>query len=357
MTARDTVQSAFIRRFGLVSWIACFLSILSAPAFAQGNFYKGKLVTVIAGEVPGGALDAYARVLATGLNRHLPGNPTVIVQNMPGAATVVATNHLAKRAPRDGTVLLMALSTAPFAAMFGIDAATYKATDLTWIGNFDQATDTCSVWKGSGIESLDDLRKKPAIFGAVAPSGIASEYPRSMNALLGTHIKVIHGYAGTAGLLLAMQRGEIQGACAYMVSALNSSFKADYAAGRLVPIIQFAKRSDELKGVPYMLDLARTDEEKQLFNLLYTRDIIGRLVAAPPDLPPERTAMLRAAFEATVKDPDIIESLRKSGMPLVPMSGQEVEAFVKRYVSVPPDVLARARSILDAGVIESLPKK
>src|SRR5215475_5032325 len=251
---------------GLFRSIGISFAVLAvvAPAAAQDSFYKGKTVTVLTGEVPGGALDSYARVLATGLNRHLPGNPTVIVQSMPGAATVVASNHVAKRAPRDGTVLLMALPTAPFATMFGNTAATYEATDFTFVGNFDQATETCSVWRGAGIDSFDDLLKKPAIVGAVAPSGIASEHPRSFNALFGAHIKVIHGYAGTAGLLLAMQRGEIQGACAYMVSALKSTFSSDYAAGRLVPILQLARRSEQLKDVPYMLDLARNDEERPL---------------------------------------------------------------------------------------------
>jgi tripartite-type tricarboxylate transporter receptor subunit TctC len=348
---------------GLTSWLAkaagavLAMFVAATNALAQDSFYKGKLVTVYIGEVTGGALDAYARVLAAGLNRHLPGNPTVIVQSMPGAATVVSMNYLARRAPRDGTTLLMALSTAPFAAMYGIEAATYKATDFTWIGNFDQGTDTCTVWKGSGIDSFDDLLKKPAIFGAVAPSGIASEYPRSMNALLGTSIKVIHGYGGTAGIMLAMQRGEVQGSCAFMMSALNSSFKTDYNAGRLVPIIQFARKSDEIKSVPYMLDLAKSEEEKQLFKLLYTRDVIGRLIAAPPELPAERTAVLRTAFDEIVKDPEMIALLDKAGLPLAPMSGQEVEAFVKQYVTVPPEVLTRARTILDEGGVGSIPKK
>ena len=302
-------------------------------------------------------MDAYGRMLATGLHRHLPDNPTVIVQNMPGAATVTAANHVASRAPRDGTVLLVALSTAPFAQMFDNKAATYKPTDFTYIGNFDQATDTCTVWKGTGIESFDDLRKKPAIFGAVGPSGIASEYPRSMNALFGTNIKVIHGYRGTPALLLAMQRGEIQGACAFMVSALKSNFNEPYAKGDLIPIMQFARKSDELKGVPYMLDLARNEEEKKLFNLLFTRDVIGRFIAAPPDLPPERTAMLRAAFDATVKDPEIIATMTKAGLPLTPMSGQEVEQFVKDYVAVSPDVLAKANKLLEVGKIERLPEQ
>ncbi len=324
---------------------------------ADNDFYKGKTVTVLTGEVPGGALDAYARVLATGLSRHLPGNPTVIVQSMPGAASVVAANHVAKRAARDGTVLLMALPSAVFASMFGNTAASYAPTDFTWIGNFDQATETCSVWKGAGIESFDDLLKKPAIFGAVAPSGIASEHPRSFNALFGAHIRVIHGYKGTAGLLLAMQRGEIQGACAYMMSALKSTFNSFYATGQLVPILQLARKSEELKGVPYMLDFARNKEERQLFNMLYTRGIIGRWVAAPPDIPPERTAMLRAAFDATVRDPEILATTKKSGLPVLPMSGQEVEAFVRKYASVSPAIVARARSILEIGTIERVPRK
>lgn len=352
---RDTGTMAAILQSSVPMFAV--LALMAAPAAAEDSFYKGKTVTVIVGEVPGGSMDAYGRVLATGLHKHLPDNPTVIVQNMPGAASLTAASHVAMRAPRDGTALLVALSTAPFAKMFGNKAANYQPTDFTYIGNFDQATDTCSVWKGSGIDSFDDLRKKPAIFGAVGPSGIASEYPRSMNALFGTNIKVIHGYRGTPALLLAMQRGEIQGACAFMESALKSNFHEPFSKGELVPILQFARKSDDLKGVPYMLDLARNAEEKKLFNLLYTRDIIGRFIAAPPHLPPERTAELRAAFDATVKDPEIIATMKKSGLPLTPMSGQEVEQFVKDYISVPPDVLAKANKLLEIGKIERLPQQ
>ena len=156
-----------------------------------------------------------------------------------------------------------------------------------------------------------------------------------------------------------MQRGEIQGACAYMVSALKSSFSGPYNAGDLVPILQFARKSEELaaKGVPYMLDLARTDEEKRIFNLIYTRDVIGRPIVAPANLPADRTAMLRSAFDATMKDAETIEAVKKSGLPLTPMSGAEVEKFVNDYVGVPPEVLARARSILEVGAGEQLQKK
>jgi hypothetical protein len=142
-----------------------------------------------------------------------------------------------------------------------------------------------------------------------------------------------------------------------MVSALKSSFSSFYNSGQLVPVLQLARKSEELKDVPYMLDLARSDDERQLFNLLYTRGIIGRLVIAPPEVPPERVAILRAAFEATVRDPEVIETVNKAGLPLTPMSGQEVETFVRNYIAVSPDVLARARKVLEVGAVERVDKK
>jgi tripartite-type tricarboxylate transporter receptor subunit TctC len=329
----------------------------AASVAAEDDFYKGKVVTIIAGEPPGGATDAYARLLAAALARHLPGSPSVIVQAKPGASSMVAANYVYKIAPRDGTTLLMPLSTAMFASVFGSDGAIFNPTEFTWIGNLDQATGTCSVWKGAGVTSFEDLLKNTALLGASAPSGVASQYPRSLNALFGTRIHVIHGYGGTSAMALAMQRGEIQGSCAFQLSALKSAFRTSYEAGELIPIVQFARKSPELKGVPHVLDFARTDEERRIFNLVYNRDIMGRALAAPPGIPPARTALLRRAFEEALKDPELTETAARAGLPLTPMRGEEVEAFVRHMMAVPPEAVARARAALEFGQQENLQLK
>lgn len=347
----DLVQS------GAAILLAACTLLATPAAAADDDFYKGKVITIVSGEPPGGATDAYARLLGPALARHLPGNPTVIVQSKPGASSMVAANYVYKIAPKDGTSLLMVLSQAIFASVFGSDGAVFSPTELTWIGNLDQATGTCSVLKGSGITSFEDLLKSTTLFGASAPSGVASQYPRSLNALFGTRIHVIHGYGGTGALLLAMQRGEIQGSCAFQLSALKSAFRTSYEAGELVPIVQFARKSPELAGVPHVLDLAHTEQDRQVFNLVYNRDILGRSVAAPPGLPPARVAMLRAAFDAAVKDPELIAAADRAGLPLIPMSGPQAEAFVHDMMSAPPQVVARARAALELGQQENLQLK
>lgn len=328
------------------------LTILIGPAGAQTSsdgFYKGKVVTVIVGTPPGGGFDAYARLFAAHVGRHLPGNPTVIVQNMPGASTITATLHLYGNAPRDGTVMLINQSTAVFAPLFGNQSTPYKPTDFTWIGNFDQETGTCSVWSNSGVHNFDNMLKGRTVFGASAPSGVASEYARSLNALFSTQIRVIHGYGSTGGMLLAMQRGEVQGSCGFMLSSLESVYRNEYGNGKLVPVVQFAHKSAELKGVPHVLDFAHSEEDKEVFNLVFGRDIMGRPLSAPPQIPAERTAMLRAAFDAVVVDPSFKEAAERARLPLVPMNGVEVEAFVKEMMSVSSAAVKRASEALAFG--------
>ena len=229
----------------------------------------------------------------------------------------------------------------------------YKPNEFTYIGSLDQATGTCSAWRGSGLASFDDLLQNTTLLGAVAPSGVASEYPRSMNALFGMRIRVVHGYEGTGAIRLAMQRGEVQGSCAFMLSSLKSAFRDDYQSGQLVPVVQFARKSEELRGVPHVLDFARSELERQVFNLIYNRDVVARSLVAPPGIAPERTAMLRAAFDAAIKDTALIDTLTKAGLPLNPMSGAVIDSFVQDYMASPPEAVAWARAALETGKDEN----
>ena len=345
------MRTRLARRIGLLLALAALLAPATAPA--QEDFYRGKLVTIVVGDPPGGAADAYARLLQANLGKYLPGNPTLIVQTMPGASSIIAANYLHKSAPKDGTVLLMPQAAAIMAPLFGNQAAAYKPADFVWIGNFDQATGTCSVWQGAGVSSFEDLLTHPSMLGAVAPSGVASEYPRSMNALFGTRIRVIHGYEGTGQLVLAIHNGEIQGACAFMLSALKGPFRNDYESKNLFPIIQFARKSEELPGVPHILDFAKTEEDRKLFNLVYNRDTLGRGIVVPLGVPPERVALLRAAFDAALHDPSLHETAERAGLPLNSMSGAEAEAFAKDLANVSPEIVKRAQAALDFGKNEN----
>ena len=316
---------------------------------ADEEMFRGKTITITVGYPPGGGYDAYARLFATHFGKALPGRPSVIIQNMPGASSINAANYVYEKAPRDGTVLLVFASSAAFAPIFGNKAALYRPEGFGWIGNFDQATGTCSVWETSGIASFKDLLQRQSLFGASGPAGVDSEYARAMNILFGTRIKLIHGYDGAPDVALAMKRGEIEGGCGYMKSSLDSVYRDDYEKHRLRPIVQFAKKSAELSGVPHVLDFAQSEDERQLYDLIFSRDVLGRPLAAPPGLAPDRLAALRAGFDAVMADAEFRAAASHANLPLTPMGGREAEEFVRRMMAASPAVVAEARRALALG--------
>ncbi|MGE0653220.1 MAG: Bug family tripartite tricarboxylate transporter substrate binding protein [Alphaproteobacteria bacterium] len=345
--------------------VGCLLGVLAAavaagttPAKAQSTpYYQGKTFTVVIGYPPGGGYDAYGRLFAAHIGKHLPGKPTVVVQNMPGASSIRSANFIHAKAARDGTVVGLFASSAAFAPVLGNKAAQFKPSDFTWIGNLERATGTCSVWKESGLSRFQDILEKEVIFGASGPAGFDSEYSRAINALFGTRIRVIHGYNGATSVLLAMKRGEVQGGCGFPLASLVSVRRDDFQAGRLAPIIQFALKSDVLKGVPHVTDLARSSDDRKVFNLIFNRDILGRPIAAPPGLPKERADALRVAFEAMVKDSAFGKDAERRHLALEPQSGTEVENFVREMTGYSPEIVDRAKQALVIGKVENVELK
>ncbi len=319
-------------------------------AASADDFYKGKTLTIITSEGPGGGSYGYADLIAQNIGHYLPGNPQGIIQAMPGASGLIATNHIYQSAARDGTMLGMPLTTALFAPIFGDPGARFKSDGFTWIGNLDQATDTCVYWKASGVTGMDYLMQHEVTFAASGPAGVGSQLPRAMNALIGTHAKVIHGYEGTGNMQVAMQRGEVQASCTYMLSALTSTMKTYYESGQMVPFIQFSHKSAELPNVPHILGYAKTDEDKDVFKLIFQRDIVGRAIVAPPQIPAQRVTELRAAFDKVVKDPTFLADAKKRGLPIDPLSGTQDDAFVKDLMAIPAASVARANAVLASGL-------
>ena len=354
----------FLPKLGRPVWLVAGIGLFAALATvavkaqpADTEFFRGKTITVVVGTPPGGGYDAYARLMAAHIGRHIPGRPILVVQNMPGGSSLRSANYLYSHAPKDGTVMAMFASSAVFAPVFGNSAAEFKAGDFTWLGNFNQETGTCAVWHSSGLRRFQDVLTQQAIFGGSTPGGLGSEYARSMNALFGTRIRVIHGYAGATSVLLAMERGEVQGGCGFPLASLESVRREDYEAGRLVPIVQFALKSPRLKNVPHIIEFARSEEEKQVFNLIYNRDILGRPVAAPPGLAAERTKTLRAAFAALLADEEFRKAAEKQFLPLAPQSGEEVEVFMKDIAAYPANVVAKALDAIAIGQVENVELK
>jgi tripartite-type tricarboxylate transporter receptor subunit TctC len=352
---QKTVQRVHYRwlSLGLVAAVAASAAVVTGSAKgADADFLKGKTFSVVVGYSPGGGYDRYARTLGAHLKNHLPGKPTVVVRNMPGASSIRAANYIYSKAPRDGTVIGIFSASATFSPLLGKKASKFKPDGFTWIGNMDQSTGTCSVWHTSGLKSYRDLLKRDVIFGASGPNGFDSEYARAVNKLLGTRIRVIHGYNGSSSVMLAVQRGEVMGYCGFSLSSLKSVWRQHFNAGRLVPLMQFALKSPDLKGVPHVVDLAGAADTKQVFKLIFNRDILGRPVAGPPKLPADRTKVLRTAFTATVNDKRMRKAAARRHMTLSPRTGAQVEALVREFMAIPPDAIAKAREALTIGKVE-----
>lgn len=327
-------------------WVASFDG---APAAAEpvADFYKGKSVTVVVGHEVGSGYDVYARVLARHLGRHIPGSPNIVVQNMVGAAGMIASNWLYNIAPKDGTVIAT-FSASPIAEpILGNPSARFEPAKFIWIGNMDESAGTCGVTKASGIGKFDDLLNKETIFGATAQTGTFGKFALAVKNLLGAKFKIVSGYKGSADVKLALNRGEVHGICGLPLSTITSHWRDDYESGNFRPIIQLSGRKHpDLASIPHINDYAKAPEDGQVFGLIFGMQALGRFYVAPPGLPPERRDTLRNALVAAMKDPQFRADAAKTQIDINPSSGEEVETFIARVSASSPAVIDRAKRAL-----------
>jgi tripartite-type tricarboxylate transporter receptor subunit TctC len=317
--------------------------IASAPADEVADFYKGKTVSLVVGHQVGTGFDIYARAMAPHLSRHLPGNPSVIVQNMVGASGITA-NWLANIAPKDGTVMATFVHTVAFEPVFGNDKAQYDPAKLNWIGSLEVSTGLCGVTKASGIANFNELLTKEAIFGATGATGPLGTFAQAVRNLIGAKLKVVYGYKGSADVKLAMNRGEVQGVCGLPLSTIKSFWGDEYKSGAFKPVIQLSgPPQEELKGIPNVESFAKTDADRKVFDLIFGAQALGRPYVSPPGQPAERTKALRDALMATMKDEKFLAEADKAGLAVSPMSGEEVAALIVKTSAVSPAVVARAK--------------
>ena len=337
----------FCRALRLASVCLGLLSAnLPSPAAAE-DFYAGKQIKFVIGVPPGGGYDLYGRLLARHLSGHIAGQPKVIIQQMVGADSLVATNYLFNVAARDGTYMGAVVNGIPFDPLFEGSNAQYDATKFNWIGNLNKEVNLLVLWHTAAANSVEDLRQKETILAAtVGGAGSSHTFPRILNELVGTKLKAISGYDSSAQGFLAMERGEVEGRGMYW-SSLISAQRGLYEAGRFKLLLQAGlEPHSALKDVPFVLDYARNEEDRALMRLLFASLTIGRPILAPPGVPPERIAILQQAFEATVNSPEFIEDARRSGVETITSSGAEVTALIKTLYAAPPGLIARARAIL-----------
>jgi tripartite-type tricarboxylate transporter receptor subunit TctC len=339
---------AGIRRwFAIVAAATAVVAATSAWASDVADFYRGKTVNIIVGFGPGGGYDLYARTLARHLGKHIPGNPSVVVQNMEGAGGVRAANHVYNVGAKDGTVIAGVNQGAAMFKLLGGKGAQYDPARFQWIGSMAASNNTIYVWHSSGIKSLDDARAREV---SMAGSGVISDaniYPAVFNALTGTKFKVISGYPGTNESNLAIERGEVEGRGGGAYSSLVST-RPDWLRDRKVNIIAqigFEKEPD-LPDVPLLVDLMKSDEQRQIATLVTLPTAIGYNHWVAPDVPAERVAALRAAYAAALKDPELLADAKKQSFEIRYKSGQELEAMVRKAADTPKPILEKTAAIL-----------
>jgi tripartite-type tricarboxylate transporter receptor subunit TctC len=333
---------AFFRAAGVA--IGICLSAVSAQA---ADFYAGKQMILIIGADTGGGYDAQGRLMARHIGQFIPGHPNIIVQNMPAAGSLVAANTLYAISPKDGTTFGFVQRGVLTAKITNPSGVHYEVDKFNWIGNLSTESAVTVAWHTSAVKTTGDLFKKEFIVGGSGPNIDTETTPRILNALIGTKFKIVSGYKGTTDIVLAMERGEVDGLADWSWSNVKTR-KADYLKeGKIVLLMQSAlQKEPDLPNVPLALDYAKTESDRKVMELFFSQKTAARPVLAPPGVPAERVAILRAAFMKMAQDPQFRKDADKSKLEIDPTSGESVEAIVKLIASAPPDVLKRLTAAL-----------
>ena len=338
--------------------LAALVALLAAPCAAAepDNFYAGKRLTIVVGYGAGGGYDQYARLFAQHVGDHLPGKPTVIVENMPGAGSRRAANWLYNAAPKDGTVVATLGQNTPADQLLGTQGIQFDARRFAWIGNMVVGNNTLAVWHGAGARTLEDATKKEIVLGATGASSTSVIYPQVTNNMFGTRFKIISGYRGGGDINLAMERGEVQGRGSNAWASWKSINPEWLRDGKIVILFQIGlKREPDLADVPLLAELAKDASRRRVLELLSGDVAIGRPIVAPPGLSVERIAMLRRAFDDTVRDPRFVADAAQRRMDLSPIGGAELQEIAASIASAPPDIVAQLKQAIAVKDVKELP--
>jgi tripartite-type tricarboxylate transporter receptor subunit TctC len=323
--------------------------LIAAPASAQSvaDFYQGKQVVLIVGAASGGGYDAQARLLARHIGKHIPGNPTVVVQNMPGAGSLQAANHLYNIAAKDGTTFGLIQRDMLVAKAMHAPGVRFEIEKFNWIGNLASEIGIVVAWHTSPIKTTEDLFKTEMIVGGTGTTIDTETSPRLMNSLIGTKFRVVAGYTGTASVLLAMERGEVMGFGDWSLSNIRSRNAQMLQDGKIRLLMQTAlQKSPALPDVPLIVDFAKTPEDRQVMEVFLSQKQAARPVLAPPGIPAERVKALRDAFMATAADPEFIQDAEKSRLEVSPSSGEDLAKTVTNISRVPQALMDRLKAAI-----------
>ncbi len=347
MGLRDPVQTLLALAVAVTA-----MTYARTPAAADpvADFYRGKTISMVIGVSVGGDYDIRARLLARHMGKHIPGEPTILPRNMPGAGGVTAANWLARAAPTDGTVILMITQNMPVSQAIHATGVEFDVRRFNWIGNTSDSPNVINSWYTTGVRTIKDAMERELVLGATGRGTGTYYYPASLNALVGTKFKIVAGYPGGNEMNLAMERGEIGGRGSNSWASWKATRPQWIAEKKINILVQIGlKRHPELADVPLMQDLARNEHDRQVLTFISADTGISRAIVTTPDTPPERVAALRKAFDDTMKDPEFLAEAAKLRLDISPVRGVDAQTIATSIVDTPAPVVARAKELLDPG--------
>jgi tripartite-type tricarboxylate transporter receptor subunit TctC len=326
------------------------LTLAAAPVAAQSvaDFYRGKTITMAVGTSPGGDYDLRMRMVARHISRHIPGNPTIVPTNLPGAGQMLVANWLANVAPKDGTAIVALSQNMAVNQATGASGVKYDVRQFNWIGNTTDSPNVINSWHTSGIKTIQDVMQRELVVGATGIASGSYLYPYALNQLVGTKFKIVTGYPGGNDINLAMERGEVGGRGSNSWASWKSTRPQWLAEKKINILVQVGiKRNSELPDVPTMQDLGKNELDKRVLTFISVDSAISRPLVTSPGVPPDRVEALRRAFDATMKDPAFLAEAENSKTDINPMTGEEAQKIAEATINTPAEVLARANALIE----------
>jgi tripartite-type tricarboxylate transporter receptor subunit TctC len=327
--------------------VVSFVMGWTQAGHAQSPDTIDRPVTIYVAGTAGGGIDLYARVVARHLGRHIPGKPSVTVQLMPGAGGIRAANFLAEQAPRDGTAITTFAGGPILEPLIGARNPGYDMSQFTWVGAVTKDFGLCMAWGASQFRTIDDVKKQQMIVGGTGAGSETDTWPIVLNDVLGTKFKLVTGYVGSQETILAIERGETHGRCVFSYSALKTA-KPQWLREKLINVLLLTalEKSPDFPGVPAVVDLVATPEDRQLLELMVAPGAMARPFVAPPGVPANRATLIRRAFDATMQDPDFRADATRIQADVAPTTGEDVQKLVARIYATPKPVIERIKKLL-----------
>jgi tripartite-type tricarboxylate transporter receptor subunit TctC len=350
MSAREREHNMQI--FRRASLVGCFAALISASSAASAQtpeaFYRGKTIDFVIGYPPGGSNDTWARLVTRHLGKHIPGTPLVVPKNMPGAGSFLAVNTVFTVSPKDGTVIAIGAPTTPLDEKLGTQGVRFRTAELNWIGRVDSLINIVFMWATSPVKTFADAQKIESTLSATGAGSTVSIYPTVTNNVFGTKFKLIMGYKGSNEAMLAVERGEAEGHSTSW-TALKVAHPDWIRDNKVSTLVQFGlTRHPDLPDIPTAVDLARNDEERQVLRAIMNAAEVGTAFFSTPGVPSDRLAALRRAFDATMKDEEFLADVKRTGLAVHPITGEELQKLVAEVGTLSPSLLDKVRAAYTA---------